>query len=131
MNSQASAPVSALRAGSRVLLSLRCVVLHALGLPKAEVVAADLRALHVVGCVSDDDCLRRGQEGRRGPRCGLLDLEVRIRAGSERLASQAERASLGVSADCPSLTGVDDAPTECCDPLQRVGDIDHREVGQR
>src|ERR1700730_10036806 len=50
---------------------------------------------------------------------------------AEQLAGQPKRAALGVSADCPLLPRVDDAPAERRDPLQRLGDIDDREVGQR
>ena len=48
----------------------------------------------------------------------------------ERLPCQAERASLGVPTDRPRLPRVDYAPAERLDPLQRLGDIAHREVGQ-
>src|SRR5215218_3649653 len=48
----------------------------------------------------------------------------------ERLPCQPERASLGVPADRPRLPRVDYAPAERLDPLQRLGDIAHREVGQ-
>ncbi len=49
----------------------------------------------------------------------------------ERLPCQPERASLGVPTDRPRLPRVDYAPAERLDPLQRLGDIAHREVGQR
>ena len=48
----------------------------------------------------------------------------------ERLACQPERASLGVLADRPHIAGMDDTPTERLDPLQRLRDIAHREVGE-
>ena len=49
----------------------------------------------------------------------------------ERLPCQPERASLGVLTDRPYLPRVDHAPAERLDSLQRLGDIAHREVGQR
>ena len=48
----------------------------------------------------------------------------------ERLACEPERASLGVPADRPHIAGMDDTPTERLDPLQRLRDIAHREVGE-
>src|SRR3954449_78160 len=50
---------------------------------------------------------------------------------SLRLLCQPEWASLGVLADRPCLPRVDDAPAERLDPLERVGDIADREIGQR
>src|SRR5688572_4459153 len=50
---------------------------------------------------------------------------------SDTLASQSERASLGVLADRPCLPRVNHAPAERLDPLQRLDDIVYREVGQR
>ena len=50
---------------------------------------------------------------------------------SEGLLRQPERTSFGVLADRPGLPWVDHAPTERLDALQCLGDIAHREVGQR
>src|SRR5215216_3862018 len=47
------------------------------------------------------------------------------------LLREPERVSLGVFADRPRLARVYDAPAERLDPLQRLGDIAHREVRQR
>ena len=49
----------------------------------------------------------------------------------ERIPCHPERTSFGVPADRPCLAGVHHAPTERLDALQRLGDIAHREVGQR
>ena len=59
-----------------------------------------------------------------------MGAEVGSDLRSERLLRQSEGASLGVLADRPFLSGVDHAPTERLDPLQRLGDVAHREVGQ-
>jgi len=58
-------------------------------------------------------------------------LPSRSGLSSRRLPGQAERTPLGVPADRPVLPWVDDASPEGLDPLHRLGDIDHGEVGQR
>jgi hypothetical protein len=49
---------------------------------------------------------------------------------SDSCLREPERASLGVLADRPCLSRVNHAPAERLDPLQRLGDIAYREVGQ-
>ena len=49
----------------------------------------------------------------------------------DRLLGQPERGSLGVSADRPVIPRMDDASTERLDPVQRLADVAHGEVGQR
>ncbi len=50
---------------------------------------------------------------------------------SERFLGQPERTSLCVLADRPSLPWVDHASPKRLDPLERLGEIAYREVGQR
>jgi hypothetical protein len=62
---------------------------------------------------------------------GEGDRDERLDLRPQGLLSQSERASFRVLADRPCLPRMDHDPTQRLDPLKRLGDVAHGEVGQR
>ena len=75
---------------------------------------------------------RTSSPARRRERPDPLPLHAASNlAGALAAPGERERAALGVAADRPSLTGVDDAAAELDHLLGRRGDVGDLEVGQR
>jgi hypothetical protein len=101
--------------------------------------AAYWRGLELRECLGGPFAEPQACQEQRG--CARLELRFARLAAARRQAGyglgfasrlrEPERASLGVLADRPCFARVYHAPAERLDPLQRLGDIAHREVRQR